>query len=345
MARTRVGRGMVAAGLAAVVVLAASACQVDLGTLGGASSAAYGINDAEHVVGDSLTIFGPGARAFVSDPANKDALTFLSVSDESASRANDVNDRGDIVGSLLWPGPAGALPPAAWARPAGGSITALRRPGVPFPSIDLASVASAVNDAGIAVGFAQVNLATGTKVEHAVSWDIHTGAFTDLDGTTGASRALGINDAGQIVGWSSRGAFLWDPARPGMQLLPGSGGGAAGINGTGDIVGWVVQGLPAGSRRMARWDTTTGALTVLPGLGEAEAELSAVNDRHEAAGSSRRPGSSETHALRVALPAGEVTDLGSSGATSHGRAINAVGTVAGDAVVAGGAQHAFKWTR
>ena len=72
--------------------------------------------------------------------------------------------------------------------------------------------------------------------------------------TNGDWAAVGLNNTGQVVGWSVVGgvdcAFLWTPTSPNgttgsITLLPsvGSGLGAAayGINDAGDVVGWAVQ--------------------------------------------------------------------------------------------------------
>ena len=69
---------------------------VDLGTLGGRSSAAYGINDQGVVVGSSVTRTGVG-HAFVWTNGTMTDLGTLAGA--SASVAYDINEAGVIVGA------------------------------------------------------------------------------------------------------------------------------------------------------------------------------------------------------------------------------------------------------
>jgi probable HAF family extracellular repeat protein len=65
-----------------------------LGTLGGTGSAAYGINDAGQVVGESATPGDAYAHAFFwNGSAMKDLGTF-----GDSSQANDINNNGQVVG-------------------------------------------------------------------------------------------------------------------------------------------------------------------------------------------------------------------------------------------------------
>ena len=70
--------------------------RVDLGTLGGEFSSASGINDRGAVVGQATT--GDGGRGFVWRDGVMTGLGVLADGGMNGSRANDINDRGWIVG-------------------------------------------------------------------------------------------------------------------------------------------------------------------------------------------------------------------------------------------------------
>jgi uncharacterized membrane protein len=337
MHRTRIA----SAALAGALVLVAAACQHDLGTLGGRGSDAYGINDAGSVVGQSGTGGTPNPQAFVSNSAD-DSLSPISVSDELSSRAWDVNNHDEVVGTLVWPG----QPVAGWVKP--GKDRAVQRlySGIPListgpqpPEPQLPYETVAINDKGIAVGYVTV-LISGRRVTHAARWDTRAtdpvAALTDLTpGSATASRALGIGENGEIVGWMAGRAWVWE-AGSGFRDLPGGNAGddgATGINRTGEIVGWITTPQTNGARRMAHWKGDK--LTVLPGYGEFEAQLNAVNDDGLAAGNARNA-EGQTRALRVDLRGGTFTDLGAGTA----RGINAGGTAVGES--GGGATY---WTK
>jgi probable HAF family extracellular repeat protein len=67
----------------------------DLGTLGGTSSRAFGVNVQGQVVGDSTTASG-ASHAFVWEIG---VMTDLGTLGGTYSNASSINDRGVIVGS------------------------------------------------------------------------------------------------------------------------------------------------------------------------------------------------------------------------------------------------------
>jgi probable HAF family extracellular repeat protein len=183
----------------------------DLGHLGGGSAVAHGINDAELVVGASSN--GQTSRPFLWDRGQMRDLGTVAGGDGTPGRAWDVNARGDVVGTsratgttsqaTLWPGPN--------RRNLGDPVSlGSLGDGQRF------SEAFAVNNRRQAVGRSTV---TGST-ERAFLWQAGQG-LQDL-GSLGLnhSRALDINERGQVVGYASSfagfpgfgvaAAFLWD---------------------------------------------------------------------------------------------------------------------------------------
>lgn len=191
--------------------------RIDLGTLGGANSTAFGINAAGQVAGGSQRTTGVG-HAFLWTPNTPNGTTgtmidlgTLSGNSADFSDARGINAAGQVVGfsgshAFLW---APDVPNGTT-----GTMTDLGTLGG-------FSEASGVNDAGQVVGVS----ATATGDRHGFLWTPATpngtsGSMTDL-GTLGGNLAdaHAINAAGQVVGASETAtgdlhAFLWTPATP-----------------------------------------------------------------------------------------------------------------------------------
>src|SRR5690349_41678 len=172
----------------AAVTAAAGYVVKSLGTLGGSTSAAYGINNVGGVVGSSASATGH-QRAFLwrGGVGMKD----LGALAGGESEARAINDDDIIVGySTL---ASGAMRAVRWQN---GKITNLGSLG------GQNSMATAINDVGVIVGFSEVK--NGDR--HAFIWQSGVG-MKDLGGLGGHStQATGINHAGKIVGWSETAA-------------------------------------------------------------------------------------------------------------------------------------------
>jgi probable HAF family extracellular repeat protein len=188
----------------------------DIGTLGGPSSAATGVNASGVVVGWAETADGT-PHAFRWTPTGG-MVNLNLVSPGSFSEAMAINDNGQIVGGFD-PGAAPQVDAFSWTQAGGlvdiGSLTG-----------STGSVATAVSDSGQVVGYEG-----GSVVSDAFSWTA-AGGEQDLRGLGGSeSKALGVNDAGLIVGESSTAdntvnATIWTPAgapplAPSRPFLPG----------------------------------------------------------------------------------------------------------------------------
>lgn len=172
---------------------------------GDGASMAFAINNHQQVVGFSS---GPlGQRAVTWSATGTPSV--LPSTGATSSRASGINDRGDVVGTVVT---GGSRHPALWIASSAAQLLTL----LPGHAI---GEAAAVNGRGDVVGYS----ATADEVRRATLWPAG-GVALDLGTLAGgtASHATGINSTGDVVGTSTstRGsrAFLWT-GRDGMQDL------------------------------------------------------------------------------------------------------------------------------
>ena len=227
----------------------------DLGTLGGATSGARGINAQGQVVGGSSTA-DQATHAFLwdADTGMQDLHTFGEGVFRSSASA--INDRGQVVGSnALFSVQWGFL----WDAETGMQDLGVRV----FPN--------AIDARGRVVGARQYALTPGSGRQPlyvAFLWDPRLG-LQDLDSFPvdgrDTSEATDINARGQVVGWSVVGfnvlGRLWD-ARGNEQVLNFF---AHGINARGQVVG-----TASGSSYV--WAEHTGLLELADLGGSSSAE-------------------------------------------------------------------------
>lgn len=161
----------------------------DLGTFGGSSSGANGVNDAGVIVGVATTAGDKAAHGFASQNGT---MTDLGTLGGTYSQADAVNANGLIVGE--W-----SIDPAdtvvrAFAY-ANGTMTDLGTLGGMY------TTAAGVNNGGVAVGYGTLpnddNAFRAVLFAGGVTYDLN--ALTPGSGWT-LQGAYGINDAGRVVG-------------------------------------------------------------------------------------------------------------------------------------------------
>lgn len=260
------------------------------------------------------------------------------------SAALDINDRGQIVGmshDTLDAQRGGRVSHAfIWED---GVMRDVGTLGGPF------TIARAISNRGQIIGVSDLSFDAPDADPHmdgphAFLWE--GGTMTDL-GTLGgpSSRAVAINELGQVVGRSSvtRGdspgtPFVWendmmrDLSTPGLPF-----GGGAAINDRGQVVGNTYLGFDGGVRgpQAVLWEH--GVMQQLGTFGGPESAVTAINDRGQIVGWATTPstwmwrGRQERYVQRAFLwENGELRDLGTlGGLTSGATDINERGQVVG----------------
>ncbi len=329
--------------LAPVALAGGNYSFVDLGTLGGASSAALGLNDHGQVVGwaqvpGCSTAMGfPCRHAFLWDDGQMTDLGHLPADEGSVARA--INNAGLIVGNSERDVIAGSgtFHAVSWS---GGVLT-------PLPDLGHGtSWANDVNEAGLIVGYA---VDPGPLRDRAVTWS--AGSITNVGQTDSHSynRARGVNDSGGLAGpgWNlfqPNDAIQFDGSSwtsIGGLDSPFQNSEAFDLNSAGDVVG--LQAFPSGSWHAAYWPAGGhGAVDLGLIAGTDLAELTDVNELGQAVGRSY----TDVNSVAVYTDGTQLVDLNSllppgTGAQLWDAAeINERGDIVGSALV-GGELHAY----
>ncbi len=221
-------------------VLYSDGTKTDLGTLGGRSSFAYGINDLGQVVGHSDL---PADSASGTPPSHAflysgDGMTDLgTLGGRNSFAYGGINNLGQVGGTADLPvDPVTGTSVFHAFLYSDGAKTDLGSLGGAY------SNANGINNSGQVVGSARLTTTPGFGHAFLSSG----GRLTDLrllQGTDGNSIAFGINDLGQVVGWSDIAnggihAFLYSGGMVDLGTLGGSESIAAGINNLDEVVGW-----------------------------------------------------------------------------------------------------------
>jgi probable HAF family extracellular repeat protein len=308
---------------------------IDLGTFGGSTSVALGINNKGQVVGGAGVLSAPRS-AFLWDDG---VLTDLgNVGVVGSYEAWDVNENTQIVGTITVSG--NTFNSFIWED---GQISELSVP-------DQSKTALAINDAGQIVGGAI--FPPPISGQHAML--LEDGVLTDL--TAGGYcwiLAWDINTQGDIVG----GPCIWrDGANVDLGLLGGGGGAAVSINDLGQAVGNANRA--DGTVVPVRWDD--GEITDLSVLVDPLADFvfskaEAINNKGQIVGAGTIQFSAASGAVASgAISEGFIVDpltgaamlkdtlaAGSGWSAISPRDINDKGQIVGAATTPEGFRHAF----
>ena len=293
---------------------------------------------------------------------------YINGSDDNESQSGTLGDVGSLANALAFRvgADAGGGSPfngelddlQVYNRALGGlEIQAL---AATYKVIDLGTLIEAdslgrsINDSEQIAGY-DTDAANGDSS----AWLGEACAFTSLGTLAGGSvsEAWGINDSGEIVGWSDnaaghRKAFFYDGSITDLGTLAGrSDSEAAAVNASSEVAGTALNfGVPPTDRLAfiylpAPAHTLGAGINGLGTLGGDESVAIDVNDAGQVVGGAEDASGKMWPFL---WEAGVMTNLGALGGeselvTHRAQAVNSSGQVAGTSPTAAGASHAFIW--
>jgi probable HAF family extracellular repeat protein len=254
-----VGRVYPGASVGSAFVWSPSFARTNLPTLGGTTAAGFAINNSGVVVGLAYNTSN-SSRAFEWTPtvANGNSGTIANIGLKSplsgTSRLLAINNVGQTVGY----GQVGSSTPGFYWDGAASTVTVINAPANDIVTTNSGMNNSGINDSGMVVGNYDWGASVDLHGDCAVVWHPGDANSTNINpdiraqisptDTSIGSRALGVNNAGEIVGYYTS-AFnvtgrpmLYKDSTHIVDLGPIPGGGVAGhaeaINATGTVVGW-----------------------------------------------------------------------------------------------------------
>jgi probable HAF family extracellular repeat protein len=287
---------------------------IDLGSLGGATSMAYSVNDHGQTAGSADTIFGNTQAMSGGGPLAMSAGAY-------DSSAWSVNNAGQISGAQLI---------------GGESYATVWNSGTPQLIAAAGSYGLGMNQSGDVAGMFTTSTGQGEAFERI------NGILTPLGIASGQiwSAAYGINNSDEAAGYAlSNGAmqaFLWSSQSGYMTLgtLGGANTYALAINDSGQAAGHAQTA--AGYMHATLW--TNGAAQDLGTLNGGNSHAYGLNNAGEVVGDSA--GHAFLYQDGVMLDLNSMVDPASGWTLTAAYAINALGEIAG-AGLFNGTEHAF----
>jgi probable HAF family extracellular repeat protein len=309
---------------------------VDLGTLpGGTYSYAVDVNASGQVAGYGDTSTGIQHAIRWSATGVATDLGDLGGSDSTAVA---INDAGTVAGTST----TATFEQHAFSRTTTGAMVDLGTLGGGYSS------AVAINASGQVTGSSFISATTGE--EHAFLYTPGAAVpMADAGTSTFTSRAMGINNAGAVVGFRTP-----DGNAPGQTGFLRSGGltligtassftSANAINASGQIVGTEAAGDAGVQQAFSR--STAGVVTAIPTLGGSFGVAYGVNTGGAVIGSSLITDDAANHAF-FWTAAGGLLDLSTiGGSDSYADAVNDSDMTVGWSSNVDGDTHATLWQR
>lgn len=346
----------------AVTLASGTATQIrDLGTLGGSTSESVAINDLGQIAGSSAATDG-STHAFIWALGR-------GMRDLGMGTAVDINNLGQVVGNdagrvFLW-APRTGRRDLGTLGGLSAKATDMNDRGQIVGSIDVTDGPNVVSHAfrwdprqglrdlgtGIATGINAQGQVAGVASEMVgFFWDPRTGSEPIVvhpgGGVTGFSIGIaGINNRGQVTGTALQ-AFVWDRREGARSLntLDALSSEATAINNRGQVVGRVQDRL-ADVDHAFRWTAKSGMVDLTTGQNFAfNAAATGINDAGHVVGwtmTSTGPAGGEAFIWKDSSGLVHLGTLGGdSSAAVH---INEFDWVAGSSTNAAGTQHAVVW--
>jgi probable HAF family extracellular repeat protein len=300
---------------------------IDLGA--GDGSSATAVNDNNQIVGGG----GTGVGAFLWE--NGVLRQLGTPPGITGFRAQDINNNGVVVGYGM--NAQGTSQAIIWTAAGGAQVLAGSLGGTH-------TLASRINDQGLIVGEASIpgDAATHTVVwENGVMRDVQafTSGSTFPWGLSNTGIVVGQwNPGGVSYSWTASGGMSVLAGLEGPNDIP------IGVNDAGQVVGWY-QKTTGPVNTAFLWDN--GVITDLGTFGGASSVAFAINNSGQIVGRAELPTKRQTvptyHAFLWSL--GEMKDLGTFSDRPWAQAndINDVGTVVGETIPGKGMRRATLW--